>query len=143
MSLDRDPEKARAWQDRSRQAAIERARQKPRSQLKARSPRKRERYAEIAQACGAAIERDGHRCQARLLVPEISCGGKLDPQHVIPQGVDKRLAAEEANIVACCRRHHDWIGDHPEEAQKLGLHGRWGDDLAELAARRSMLAPGR
>lgn len=139
MSLDRDPEKARAWQQRSRQAAAERARQKPRSQLKARSPRKAERYRAIAAACAEAIERDRGRCQARLLVPEISCGGPLDPQHVIPQGVDKSLAAEPDNIVACCRRHHDWIGDHPERARALGLHGRFGDALEELAARR--LAP--
>ena len=46
------------------------------------------------------------------------------------------------NIVACCRRHHEWIGDHPTEARLLGLHGFSGDELAELARRRS-LAPER
>ena len=160
---DRDPAKARAWQQRSAEKAQEnrraraieqRSEPRPKGQaarsgelkrtgeLRARSPRKRERYASIAEACGAAIERDGGRCQARLLVPEIRCGGKLDPQHVIPQGVRKDLAAEPANIVGCCRRHHDWIGDHPIDARALGLHGHSGDDLAELAQRRSV-ATGR
>lgn len=155
MSLDRDPEKARAWQQRSAAKAAENRRARAREQaasgersglqrsgqLRSRSPRKRERYAEIAAACGEAIERDGHACQARLLVPEIRCGGKLDPQHVIPQGVRKDLAADPENIVACCRRHHDWIGDHPERARALGLHGHSGDSLEELARRRVVAPP--
>lgn len=110
--------------------------------MRSRSPRKAGRYAEIAAACAAALARDGHRCQARLLVPEVACGGPLDPQHVIPQGVDKTLAADPANIVACCRQHHEWIGDNPVAARAVGLHGRFGDDLAQLAAAR-ILAPPR
>lgn len=158
---DRDPVKAQAWRERSVRKAQERQRARAREKaaeprppgepragelkrsgsLRARSPRKADRYAAIAAACGEAIERDGHACQARLLVPEIRCGGKLDPQHVIPQGVRKDLAAEPRNIVACCRRHHDWIGDHPEAARALGLHGFSGDDLEELAERRVVDGP--
>lgn len=104
--------------------------------LRSRSPRQREHYAAVAAACAAAVERDRGVCQARRLVPEVRCWGPIDPQHLIPQGVQRSLADVPENIVACCRGHHEWVGDHPLAARELGLHGRYGDDLDELAARR-------
>jgi len=107
--------------------------------MRSRSPRKRERYASIAAACREALERDRYRCQAVGLVPH-DCRahlGDLDPHHVISKGAAPELADDPANIVGVCRRAHDWIGDHPEEAREMGLYGRWGDDLAELARTRN------
>lgn len=120
-----DPAKARDWQDRSRQRL-------PRESANGAERRKR------ATAAGkAAKARDQQRCVARPLVVEVRCWGPLDPQHVIPRGVRPDMADDEANIIGCCRGHHDWIGDHPTKARELGLHGRDGDDLAELAQRRT------
>lgn len=71
----------------------------------------------------AVYERDGHTCQAAALVPDVACGGPLDPQHVIPRSAwaGGRLVAE--NVLCVCRRHHDWIGSHKQAAADLGLHG--------------------
>lgn len=165
--MNRDPEKARAWQERSARKAHENrraraiasgksstlpraanpvAKQEPgqvtgspkrKSGLSSRSrkPSRVAHFAAVAEACRTALERDGG-CLAAPLVPEVRCWGKLDPQHVIPQGVRRDLAADPENIVGCCRGHHEWIGDHPEAARALGLHGHDGDDLGELKRRR-------
>lgn len=71
----------------------------------------------------AVYERDGHTCQAAALVPDVACGGPLDPQHVIPRSAwaGGRLVAE--NVLCVCRRHHDWIGSQKQAAADLGLHG--------------------
>jgi hypothetical protein len=121
-----NPAKARDWQDRSRQPI-------PKTSTKG-AQRKRA----AAEAGQRAKERDG-RCIAAELVPELRCWGPLDPQHVIPRSTAPELVSDLANIVACCRGHHDWIGGNPEAARLLGLHGHAGDDLDELAARRKAL----
>ena len=93
--------------------------------LRARSPRKRERYEAIAAASAEALARDRYRCRGLGLIPgHDRCSGPLDPQHVIPKGVRPDLAADPANIIALCRLAHDWVGDHPDLAEALGLHGR-------------------
>lgn len=155
--MNRDPEKARAWQERSARKAQENRRARalasrsaPRDEgaktgsapargaplrSRSRKPSRVAHFAAVADACRTALERDGG-CLAAVLVPEVRCWGKLDPQHVIPQGVRRDLAADPENIVGCCRGHHEWIGDHPEAARALGLHGHDGDDLGELRRRR-------
>lgn len=91
--------------------------------LAARSPRKADRYAAIAEACREAMERDRYRCRALDLIPGHRCAGPIDPQHVIPRSTRPDLAADPSNIVALCRLAHEWAGDHPNDARKLGLHG--------------------
>ena len=96
--------------------------------LRPRSPRKAARYAAIADACRTALDRDHHRCRGLGVIPgHDRCWGPLDPQHVIPQGVRPDLAADPANIIALCRAAHEWVGDHPNAAERLGLHGRAWD----------------
>lgn len=105
--------------------------------LRSRSPRTAGRREAIAEASVQALERDRYRCQAvGLVAHECSERRGVDPHHLISKGAAPELVAEVANLVAVCRRAHDWIGDHPEEARELGLYGRWGDDLAELARTR-------
>lgn len=120
----RNPEANRAWQDRSRKS------------LPARSTKGAARQAEATAAGARAKARDGG-CVARALVPDVRCWGPLDPQHVIPRSTAPELVADEANIVGCCRGHHQWIESEPIKARKLGLHGHAGDDLDELARRRT------
>jgi len=75
------------------------------------------------------MQRDGYRCQAqpRLLArldisAPVTCGGMLDVHEVIPRSVWPGGELVEANCVTVCRRHHDWIGDHPALAREVGLH---------------------
>jgi hypothetical protein len=52
-----------------------------------------------------------------------TCGGPLDVHEIIPRSVWPDGDLVESNCVLICRVHHDWIGDHPAEAHRLGLHG--------------------
>lgn len=51
------------------------------------------------------------------------CAGPLDVHEVIPRSAWRKgyLVVENCKLV--CRRHHDWIGENPDEAHTLGLHG--------------------
>lgn len=64
--------------------------------------------------------RDGGRCQAEALVPEVPCGGRLDPHHVWPTG-QGGPRTDPANVVTACRSHHDWIHAHTRQARERGL----------------------
>jgi hypothetical protein len=137
-----DPAKVRAWQQRSR-------RNLPRTELAAarkaipqRSPRKRERWEAIATASVAAMVRDGYRCQAAGLAPG-DCAGPLQPHHVLARSVAPEHVANVDCLVAICADHHRWTHEHPVEGRRLGLLGRSGDDLAELARIRHESAPDR
>lgn len=98
-------------------------------------PAKVERAEDVYQAGQTALRRDRFRCQAQGLLPG-RCAGGLDPQHVIPRGVRKDLAAVVENIVAVCRGHHRWIDNHPRAAWDAGFHGHGWDDVDAAAARR-------
>jgi hypothetical protein len=74
---------------------------------------------EVVEAAG---RRDGWRCRARALV-DSRCSGPLDPHEVIPRSAWKAGYLNVDNVVMVCRAHHDWIGDHPDEAHTVGLHG--------------------
>lgn len=92
-----------------------------------------------AKVLKAARVRDGNRCQffehldeatislrsARALPQR--CFGHLDGQEIIPRSAwpDGWLVLD--NVVMICRAHHDWIGDWPDDAEKIGLHGRSWD----------------
>lgn len=94
-----------------------------RSGLAAESTKRKGERAAYRRMKAAVYERDGHTCQAAALVPDVACGGPLDPQHVIPRSAwaGGRLVA--ANVLCVCRRHHEFIDDQPALAADLGLHG--------------------
>lgn len=119
-----DPAKVRAWQDRTRRP------------LPHQSEKGKARAQAATTAGRRAKDRDGHRCAALDLIPGHTCWGPLDPQHVIPRSVRRDLAADPANIVPLCRLAHDYVGDHPEEAHALGLHGWTWEEPAALAETR-------
>lgn len=92
-----------------------------RTRLRPVSKRRRDTFAERTLLILRVHERDV-TCQARTRVPEIECGGPLDVHEIIPRSVWPRGELVEANCTLVCRSHHDWIGDNPVEAHRLGLH---------------------
>jgi hypothetical protein len=137
-----DPARVRAWQQRSRSGLRRTPLVAARKAIPQRSPRKRERWVAVAEASVAALTRDGYRCQAAGLAPG-DCWGPLEPHHVIGRRAAPELVAVERNILAACHSHHAWITDHPTASRAVGLSGRSGDDLAELARIRAESAPDR
>lgn len=74
----------------------------------------------------AALERDRFTCQARALVPEIRCAGRLDPHEIIPRSAWSAGYLDLDNVVTLCRAHHDWTEKHRGQggpAHRVGLHG--------------------
>lgn len=71
----------------------------------------------------AVWERDRGRCQARDLVRDIECGGRLDVHERIPRSCWPGGELVIANCMCICRNHHEWVGSEPEAAHALGLHG--------------------
>jgi len=69
------------------------------------------------------MRRDGYVCRAVELVPEVTCGGEADVHEIIPRSAWPGGWLIESNAILVCRRHHEWIGDHPNLAHDLGLHG--------------------
>lgn len=91
--------------------------------IPARSRKALELLGERALVVDAAWARDRGRCQAEHLVPEVRCGGQLDPHEVIPRSAWPGGELVLENVRMVCRQHHRWIDDHPEAAHKAGLHG--------------------
>lgn len=96
---------------------------KRRGWLAPRSQRALDALPERARVVDAAFERDRGYCQAERLVPVVRCGGRLDPHEVIPRSAWAGGYLVVSNVLMVCRNHHDWIGDHPDAAHVLGLHG--------------------
>lgn len=76
-----------------------------------------------ARLCERVLARDGHRCVAGRAVPTVACSGPLDVHEVIPRSAWAKGYLVLSNCRTVCRAHHDWIGLHPLEAHRLGLHG--------------------
>jgi hypothetical protein len=62
--------------------------------------------------------RSGWRCAAETLVPDVACGGRLDPHHTKLRGVH---FADADSLDQVCRSHHDWIHANTRSARALGL----------------------
>lgn len=65
------------------------------------------------------LRRDGNRCVAKALIPEISCLGTLQVHHVWRRsqgGPD-----EEDNLKSVCASHHEWIHRNVQKAKALDL----------------------
>lgn len=46
---------------------------------------------------------------------------RLDPHHLAPRSRRPDLKYDPANGQTLCRTHHEWVGDHPIEAEQMGL----------------------
>lgn len=70
----------------------------------------------------AAFDRDGHRCQAERLWPEIACAGIVEPHHLVPRGAWTAGLAVLANLKCLCSAHHYAVHHiSPKRARELGL----------------------
>lgn len=67
--------------------------------------------------------RDRGECQAKDRVPDVRCSGPKDPHEIIPRSAWSKGYLEVDNVITICRAHHDWVGDHPDLAHDVGLHG--------------------
>jgi hypothetical protein len=47
----------------------------------------------------------------------------LDAHEIIPRSAWTAGWLEPSNIISVCRFHHDAIGDRPDDAHALGVHG--------------------
>lgn len=59
-------------------------------------------------------------CIAAELLPDVRCGGPLDPHEPLTRARGGSITDPE-NLVWICRAHHDYCHDHPIEATELGL----------------------
>lgn len=100
---------------------------------------------QMAEWSKAVLDRDGHKCQWPVLfvgdgMPS-ACrtrDDRIDPHHMYTRGrrPDKKYDPDAG--IALCRWHHDWVGDHPIEAEVMGLIKSESYELAHK--RKAMLA---
>lgn len=108
--------KTRAWERRSRKA------------LPSESPKRRAERPTRDAVRAQVRARAGYQCQARELVPEISCwhppGLELDVDEIVLRSGRPGGHLDPDNCQALCRAHHDWKHDNPDDAVARGLR-RW------------------
>lgn len=88
-------------------------------------PMSKKREAEIL-ARRAVVQKVKWRdrgCRAKDVVTEVRCSGPMDVHEIIPRSVWRAGYLDPDNCLYICRAHHDWVGDHPDEAHGYGLHG--------------------
>lgn len=74
-------------------------------------------------------KRDGNRCQW-----PVGCqtgDGRTDPHHIAPRARRPDLRLVDANGITLCRTHHDWVGNNPMEAERMGLNNFDSYELAQ------------
>jgi hypothetical protein len=55
----------------------------------------------------------------------IGCGGPLDPHHRVTKGMGGKRAPDTVDdLITLCRRHHDYVTEHPADAIAAGLSRR-------------------
>lgn len=91
---------------------------KRKTELKRGKPLKSKPKAVAKDIYAQVLARDGG-CVARGLVPEVSCAGRIDPHHALMRSQGGQDTLED--MIAVCRRHHDWIHNHPARSYELGL----------------------
>jgi len=108
-----------------------------RSPLRPVSPKRRAALPKRAEVRDIVLDRDNWSCQfmnaLAASVPTgktpdladvpLACGGPLDVHEIIPRSADPTAWLRPEACKTLCRRHHDWVGDHPALAHEIGLHG--------------------
>lgn len=59
-------------------------------------------------------------CEGAKRVPDVRCGGPLDPHEPLTRARGGSITEPE-NLMWICRNHHDWAHAHPLQAHKVGL----------------------
>lgn len=101
----------------------------PRTRLRPVSTKRAEQAEARSKVIEQTLDRAGRKCQAKDLVPHITCGSpfrdrpKLETHEVIPRDVYPNAHLDVENTVALCQLHHDWVTEHPTDAHAVGLHG--------------------
>lgn len=126
--LNRDPDKLRAWQQRSRESSSAWA-QRKRARLKAKSDRRRLLDGERAEVRAEVLRRANGECAYAPIVPEVQCA--FYPPDRPGLEVDElrggaHRSIEWLNPDACraaCPAHHDYKTDHKREVlRRLAKH---------------------
>lgn len=120
--LNTDPDKARAWQDRSRAAARARG-VLPRKRLPAKSAKRTADEPERARVREVVLARD-RGCTAVDVVPEVRCGSpdprrpeiEVDEIRGGAYRVDEWLDPDRCRSL--CQAHHDWKTAHKQEYRR-------------------------
>lgn len=91
-----------------------------RTRLKPRSAKRVEQDERRRDVLMIVHVRDGFRCQAEKVWPEVTCGGRLDGHEPLPRsrGGDP---LDPDQVISICRQHHDCIHSHPTLARERGL----------------------
>ena len=76
---------------------------------------------EFAKVRAFVMDRDEWSCQTDKASTGVLHMGEIDPHHRISRARDSERALDPDNLIALCRRHHDWVHAHPLEAEALGL----------------------
>ena len=107
-----DPDKTRAWQDRSRR------------RLPARSKKRIAEAPTRAAVRAEVLDRD-RGCRARGIAPG-PCAARpgrapLEVHEVVSRARRPGGHLDPENCLALCPGHHDWVTEHPTDAEALGL----------------------
>lgn len=86
--------------------------------LRSRSLKRVKEDADFEPLRKACFERDG-RCLAPLEWG--LCWGPWQAHHVVPRARDHTLVLELENLRTLCAGHHQYVHDHPAEANERGL----------------------
>lgn len=94
--------------------------------MRAMSPKRRRQLAERARVRDIVLERDGG-CRAQGAPGR--CGtlpGRplMEVHEIESRGRNPHAWLDPDLCVAICPRHHDWVTEHPADAEKLGLYQR-------------------
>lgn len=97
-----------------------------RTPLRRRSAKQQALYDQRVPLIRAAIE-SGQLCQACIAIADVDlaaanrCGIRaVDCHERVPRGRGGSII-DPANFVWACRSGHDWVHDHPREAELVGL----------------------
>ena len=55
---------------------------------------------------------------------DTDCNNRADDLHEIVSRARGGSITDPANLIGLCRTHHQWVTEHPIEAEKLGLSKR-------------------
>ncbi|HEY3484295.1 MAG TPA: hypothetical protein VGK49_02875 [Ilumatobacteraceae bacterium] len=83
---------------------------------------KRARLLKLRRAVRAEVlERDGFTCQAREVLPDIACEGRLDVHELVRRSQWSEGWLYAPNCKTVCRAHHEFVTARPEVGHAVGL----------------------